>query len=163
MIGKGTAAIGSETHPQDDARQVYSFAPGYAYARRPWVAHPIVQVTGNRVFIDFDGRLHPLDRAELERQGRVFASGMCFYSETTVRQLASELSSGGEAAASKPLPPQVGDDGDLLGLGPAYTRAQVMATFRRRAFELHRDRGCDARRFGRLVQAKKQALARIGR
>ena len=163
MIGKWTAAIGGQAHSQDDARQVYSFAPDYAYARRPWVAHPIVQITDTRVFIDFDGRLHPLDRAELEREGRVFASGMCFYSETTMRQLASELASGGEAAASKPRPPQGGDVSDLLGLGPAYTRAEVMATFRRRAFELHRDRGGDPKRFGRLVQAKKQALARIGR
>jgi hypothetical protein len=80
-----------------------------------------------------------------------------------MRSISAEWTSVREAAAPKPRPQRSGDDCDLLGLGPTYTRADVMASFRRRAFEHHPDRGGDPKAFDRLVEARTRALARLRR
>jgi len=49
---------------------------------------------------------------------------------------------------------------ELLGLGPAFTRAQVIAAFRAKSKEHHPDRGGDSEIFRRLVQARNRALKR---
>jgi hypothetical protein len=142
---------------------VYSLASDFAYARNPWLLHRVTRVTATLIFVDFHGQLRSLDRAKLDRDGWVFSSGVCFYSETTMRWIAAEWASVGEAAAPKPRTQQGRDDSDLLRLGPTYTRADVMSSFRRRAFELHPDKGGDPKGFGRLVDARTRALARIRR
>ena len=156
--GAKTTQSGSQT-----ISEVYSLASDFAYARNPWVFHRIIQVAATRILVDFQGQPRSLDRARLGRDGWVFSSGVCFYSETTMRWIAAEWASLGEAAAVKLSHSHAHDERDLLGLGPTYTRADVMASFRRRAFELHPDNGGDPRAFGRLVDARTRALARIRR
>ena len=153
-----TTQSGSQTIPE-----VYSLASDFAYARNPWVLHRIIQVAATRLLVDFQGQPRSLDRARFNRDGWVFSSGVCFYSETTMRWIAAEWASLGGAAAVKLRNSHTDDERDLLGLGPTYTRADVMASFRRRAFELHPDNGGDPKEFGRLVEAKTRALARIRR
>ena len=143
--------------------EVYSLAPDFAYARNPWVSHRIIQVLAARILVDFQGQPRSLDRASLDRDGWVFSSGVCFYSEATMRRIAAEWASLGEAAAANFHHPNSNDERDLLGLGATYTREDVMASFRRRAFELHPDRGGNAEAFDDLVEARTRALARIRR
>jgi hypothetical protein len=143
--------------------EVYSLASDSAYARNPWLAHRITRVTSTLLFVDFQGQLHSLNRATLELSGRVLSSGVCFYSTAAMRRISAEWATLREAAAPKPRSQQGGDECDLLGLGPTYTRADVMASFRRRAFELHPDQGGDPKAFDRLVEARMRALARLRR
>jgi hypothetical protein len=143
--------------------EVYSLASDYAYARDPWVVHPITGITATLLFVDFHGQLHSLDRAKLDRAGHVVSSGVCFYSKAAMRSISAEWASLRQASAPKPRTQQSGDEDDLLGLGPTYTRADVMASFRRRAFELHPDKGGDPKAFDRLVEARMRALARLRR
>jgi hypothetical protein len=143
--------------------EVYSLASDYAYSRDPWGAHRITGVTATLLFVDFHGQLHSLDRAKLDRAGHVVSSGVCFYSKAAMRSISAASASLREASAPKPRTQQSGDDSDLLGLGPTYTRADVMASFRRRAFELHPDQGGDPVAFDRLVEARMRALARLRR
>ena len=142
---------------------VYSLASDFAYARRPWLLHRVTRVTATLICVDFHGQLHSLNRAKFDRDGWVFSSNVCFYSETTMRRVAAEWASVGEAAAAKLRPPHADAARNLLGLGRTYTRADVMSSFRRRAFELHPDQGGDPNAFDRLVEARTRALARIRR
>ena len=52
---------------------------------------------------------------------------------------------------------------ELLGLGPVYTRAEVITAFRAKSKECHPDRGGDAESFRLLVQARQRALAELKR
>lgn len=157
---RGTRSTQSRSQ---DLSEVYSLASDFAYARNPWVLHRIIQLAATRILVDFQGQPRSLDRARLDRDGWVFSAGVCFYSEMTMRQIAAEWASFGEAAAAKLHHPHTNDERDLLGLGPTYTRADVMASFRRRAFELHPDKGGDPRAFDHLIEARTRALARIRR
>ena len=47
----------------------------------------------------------------------------------------------------------------VLGLKPTCTRADVVRAYRKRALRYHPDRGGDAAKFRRLVEAKERVLA----
>jgi hypothetical protein len=157
---RGTKSTQSRSQ---NVSEVYSLASDFAYARNPWVLHRIIQVAATRLLVDFQGQPRSLDRARLDRDGWVFSSGVCFYSEATMRGISAEWASLGETPGANLHHPHSNDERDVLGLGPTYTRADVMASFRRRAFELHPDQGGDAKAFDHLVEARMRALARIRR
>lgn len=138
---------------------VYSLAPDFAYAHRPWLSHRIVQVTSSRCLVDWQGQTRSLDRSKLARDGWAFAAGVCFYAETLMRRITAEWTTLEAAIQNDRVVPSY-EEADLLGLGPSFTRADVMSSFRRRAFELHPDRGGDPKTFGRLIEARTRALAR---
>ena len=84
---RGTAR-GAQGHCQDLGR-VYSLADDCLSAQNRWTAHPIIQMTWTRVFVEVAGELYALDRAKLGRDGHVFAAGICFYANAAKRQLES--------------------------------------------------------------------------
>jgi len=139
--------------------QVYSLASDFAYAQQPWLQHRVLELTPTSCLVDWQGQPRSIDRNKLVRDGWAIASGVCFYAETLMRRISAEWSSL-ETSVSHVRPVSHSDETDLLGLGPNYTRAEVMASFRRCAFEMHPDRGGDSRKFGRLMEARTRALAR---
>ncbi len=151
---------GAEGQFQDLGR-VYSLAADCIRAQNRWTAHPIIQVTSTRVFVDVAGELYALDRVKLGHDGYVVAAGICFYSNGAKRQLESMWA---EAKTDAPFrtTPEV-KSGCPLGLDVATTRVEIMTLFRKKALQLHPDHGGDAQQFAHLVEARNRALARIRR
>jgi hypothetical protein len=157
---RGTAR-GAQAQFQD-LGQVYSLASNRSDTRPAWVFHRITRITSTLIFVDFHGQLHSLNRVKLDRDGWVFTSDVRFYSEAGMRRVTAEWVAR-EAAGAKFRSSHADDKSDILGLGPTYTREDVVSSFRRRAFELHPDNGGDAQQFAHLVEARNRALDRIRR
>jgi hypothetical protein len=155
---RGTAR-GGQAQFQDLGRVYTLAADGRAQSR--WTAHSIIQVTWTRVFVEVEGELYALDRAKFGQDGYVFVAGICFYSNVAKRKLERIWA---EAKAERPLrdTPEVRTRCPL-DLETATTRVEIMALFRKRAFQLHPDHGGDSQQFAHLVEARNRALARIRR
>ena len=152
-------------HPPDVPVAVWAVSIGRSGIT--WTEVDVVKVTERNVMVRYAGETARLDRRGLWLSW-AWWRGVMFVSSRTGR-IAEKLdrlwqeryaASGGPAVMQMPLATAL----QLLGLPPDadYTKADVIAAFRRAAKKAHPDAGGTAEMFRVLVEARDRLLAAIG-
>jgi hypothetical protein len=151
-------------HPPDVPVRVWavSIGPGGI----TWAEAKVTKVTERNVMVRYAKEPARLDREKLWRWW-VFWRGVPFVSSRTGR-IAAELDklwhrrygTTGTTPPSMQMP--LADAIALLGVKADYTKADVLAAFRRKAKAAHPDAGGTAEIFRKLVEARDRLLAALG-
>ena len=152
-------------HPPDVPVQVWAVTIDRTGMH--WFDTEVTKITTRNVMVRYRGTV-----ARLDRQGLwywwAFWRGVMFVSSRTGR-IAAELDAQWHRRyghATGGIPPSLrmplAEARALLGVGPNYTREEVIAAFRRKAKEAHPDVGGTAEMFRVLVEARDRLLDAIG-
>jgi len=151
-------------HPPDVPVRVWavSFGPGGI----TWVEAPAIRITDRNVMVRYRGEVARLDRRKLWRWW-AFWRGVMFVSSRTGR-LAAELDQlwwrryGAAGSVPPSLQMPLAEAMAMLGVPADYSKADVLASFRRESKRAHPDAGGTAEMFHNLVQARNRLLAALG-
>ena len=158
-------------HPPDVPVQVWAVTIDPSGVH--WFDCEIIKVTRDNVMVRYQGVTARLNRRRLWHH-RAWWRGVMFVSSRTGR-IAARLDAiwwqrwqQHSASSGAGMPPlsmmrmSLAEAMALLGVPPNFTKADVLAAFRRKAKEAHPDFGGTAEIFRRLVEARDRLLASIG-
>jgi hypothetical protein len=151
-------------HPPDAPVQVWavSLGPGGI----TWVEAEVTKITERNVMVRYGGEAARLDRERLWRWWALWR-GVMFVSSRTGR-IAAEIDQlwhrryGARGSAPPSMQMPLATAIALLGVKHDYTKADVLAAFRRKAKAAHPDAGGTAEMFRALVEARDRLLAALG-
>ena len=153
-------------HPPDVPMRVWAVSIGHGGIT--WVEAEVTNITERNIMVRYAGEIARLNRRRLWHWW-AWWRGVMFVSSRTGR-IADKLdrlwwqrfgrTSIGAVPPSLQMPLQ--EARALLGVPENYTKADVLAAFRRTAKAAHPDAGGTAEMFRRLVEARERLLAAIG-
>jgi hypothetical protein len=163
LIGKGRAAR-LLFHLPDVPVQVFAVTIDRNGVH--WFEAEIIRITARNVVMRYGGAVARLDRFKLWRHW-AWWRGVMFVSSRSGRIAArldqiwrNHFFKGGAVPPALKMP--LAEAIAILGVPSDYTRADVIAAFRRKAKACHPDLGGSAEAFQKLVEARDRLLAALG-